>query len=123
MLVAGQCNFNKDNPCEKYRKCGNAIRFCLSVDQVARKKDVEKRNAGYEDLPKWWIGFQVDPECNVGEPGTLVREKDLQQFLLVPWLRVKESTIASPGLGLFANQDFEKGQMVGMYLGEKTGMP
>ena len=40
----------------------------------------------------------------------------------MPWFCVKESRIAGAGLGLFADQDFEKGQMVGMYLGGKTGM-
>ena len=56
----------------------------------------------------------MDPERNVGEPGTVA---------LLPWLRVKESTIAGAGLGLFADRDSVKGQIVGMYLGGKTGSP
>ena len=122
-LVVGQSNFEEDNPVERYRKCGNAIKLRLSVDQAARKKHVEKRNAVYEDIPEWWIGFHVDPERNVGEPGTVVREKDVRQLPLLPWFRVKESTIAGAGLGLFADRDFQKDQIVGMYLGGKTGMP
>ena len=123
MLVVGQRNFEEENLCEKYRKCGNAIRLRLRVDQAARKINVQRRNAVYEDVQEWWIGFHVDPEHNVGEPGTVVQEKDIQKLPLLPWFRVKESTIARAGLGLFADRDFEKGQMVGMYLGGKMGMP
>ena len=55
---------------------------------------MQNRNAVFKVVPEWWIGFHVDPERNVGEPGTVA---------LLPWLRVKESTIAGAGLGLFAD--------------------
>ena len=122
-LIIGQHNFEEDNLREKYRKCGNAIRLRLRVDQAARKINVQKRNAVYEDVQEWWIGFHVDPERNVGEPGTVVRAKDIQKLPLLPWFRVKRSTIEGAGLGLFADRNFEEGQIIGMYLGGKMGMP
>ena len=110
MLVVGQCNFKQDNPCEKYRKCGTAIKLCLNITQAAREKHIEKRNAVYEYLPEWWIEFHVE-NCKVGEPGKVVQEKKILQLL------------TGAEFGLSADHNFEKGQMIGMYLGGKTGMP
>ena len=58
-LVVGQYNFKEDNPCEKYRNCGNAIRLCLSVNQAARKKHVEKRKLGMKICRNGGLGFTL----------------------------------------------------------------
>ena len=123
MLVAGQRNFEQDDPREKYKKCGAAVKLRLNIAQIVLKTHAERRKHCFEETQDWLIRFHVDPDRKVGEPGTVIRESEVNQLPLLSWLRVKKSTLPGAGLGLFAEREFEKGQIIGMYLGGKTGMP
>ena len=123
MLVVGQQNFEQDDPREEYKKCGAAVKLRLNIAQIILKTHAERRKHCFEETQDWLIRFHMDPDCKVGEPGTVIQENKVNQLPLLSWLRVKKSTIKEAGLGLFADCDFENGQIIGMYLGGKTGMP
>ena len=121
--VVGAHNFDEENPVKKYKKCGNAVKLRLCINQVARKEHVESKKPMYVDKEEWEIGFHIDPDRVVGEAGTIVHKDGIRNLPVTPWLIVKKSNIENAGLGLFADRDFDNGQIIGMYLGGKTGEP
>jgi len=121
LKVAGQHNFDFANHHKKYRECGKAVKMRICIAQMMKNINIERKGQPTMiDLPEWEIGFHIDPDRNVGDPGTIT--KKVTELPIVAWLRVKKSTIEAAGLGLFADRDFQEGQIVGMYLGGKEGM-
>jgi len=122
LKVVGQKNFDIANPKKKCEACGNGVKMRLYIEQKMKKIHcTRKGQQEFVDLEDWTVGFHVDPDRNVGDQGTI--KKNVKKLPIVEWLQVKKSTIEGAGLGLFASKDFKEGQLVGMCLGGKTGLP
>ena len=89
----------------------------LHIDDRKEKQETE---LDMEDK-EFWVGFHLDENRKVGDPGTLTKHKHVRALDVVNWLHIKESTIEDAGLGCFADRDFKKGAFIGLHMGGNDG--
>lgn len=72
---------------------------------------------------EWNVKFHVHDKLNVGYKGHPTLKEKIHELPLVPWLVIKKSGIDGAGHGCFADKDFRKGAIVGLYMGGDVGDP
>ena len=123
--VVGSKNYNKPDSMAKFKKCSKEVASRVSINAVSVCiRDIQRKGARRDmSSAEYEIGFRLDHERNVGDKGTLTKKEQIKGLPRFDWLRVKKSTIEGAGYGLFADRDFKKGDILGLYMGGKNGLP
>eukprot|EP00977_Amphora_coffeiformis_P022200 scaffold10570_cov176-Amphora_coffeaeformis.AAC.50 len=72
---------------------------------------------------EWEVKFHMHETLNVGDKGHPTLKEKIRELPSVPWLVLKKSGIDGAGHGCFADKDFRKGAIVGLYMGGDVGDP
>ena len=134
--IVGVRNFELVDSKKKRQSCSNAVTKRLCVNRLLREyhyesKEGRGRGKRQESMNEFEVQFHVDLEqedvkktsAKKSGKGRAKTVEEVCKEPLIPWLRVKKSSIEGAGLGLFADKDFKEKSMIGMYMGGNTGHP
>ena len=122
--VAGMDAFNATPDKKKYDECKANVTLRLNVTELLdRRIHAELKHPTIVSKKIYYVSFHVDMERDVGDEGTIDTPSQIRKLPETPWLVIKPSSIEKAGHGCFADKNFKKGDIIGMYMGGEDGDP